>query len=72
MHFYTSSMPMLIASGAPKYENGKLRALYPTDIISYCMASYVLDACEALIVHRNEIGLSVDCEEKFEQMFTIS
>lgn len=37
-----NSLPMMFAGSADKFENGKQRALYPTDIVNYILCSYLL------------------------------
>jgi len=49
--FY-EGMPVMIGSYTMKYENGKNRALYPTDTFSYIMMSYLLKHSEKMMDER--------------------
>lgn len=51
--------PRVLISGSTKYENGKDRALYSTDFISYCYQSYILMLIEPYINRLPESGLSL-------------
>lgn len=49
---------------AMKYENGKRRFLYPTDIIDYVIETFTIVDCEPALNSLGFVGLPGDCDLK--------
>jgi hypothetical protein len=69
-----SAPPRVIIAGSTKHENGKDRALYSADFISYVYQSYILSILEKYLsnVEESGLGLSQAAALELEVMLTQS
>lgn len=55
-----------------KFENGKRRFLYPTDMIHYFIQAYTLHSAEGSLNKQPRVGMPDDCEAKLAHVIEIA
>lgn len=68
---FLQGLPAIYASAAFKFENGKRRFLYPTDIVHYFIQSFTLHAAEGSLNSMDRVGMPDDCEAKLHHVMDI-